>query len=190
MEATIRRLQEELDLHEPGERAHADRVAVYAVAVGERMGLPDGDLLTLRRAAQLHDVGKMAVSQAVLRKLGRLTDEELAALKRHAEAAVEMLADFGELAGAVPMIRSHHERWDGTGYPKGLAGEGIPMGARILGAAEAFDVMRTGTLWQEPLSREAAVAEMRRCAGSQFDPAVVEALAAVEALIQPLGEPV
>lgn len=187
MEDTIRALQAALDLHDPGERAHAERVSVYAVATGEKLGLSDDDLVQLKYAAQLHDVGKMNVDKTLLRKIGELTDEDFAALRYHAEAAVEVLREFTFLSDAVGMIKHHHERWDGNGYPEGLAGDAIPLGARILAVAEAFDVMTTSVIWKSALSPEEALNEVRACSGAQFDPQVVEAFSAIQPLIQPIG---
>lgn len=184
---TVRALVKALDLHEPGEGGHSERVAVYSTSIGHTLGLKYEDLLDLRRAAALHDVGKLSVNQNTLRKLGELDDAELEELRSHALMALEIVESFEWLRRTVPMIRHHHERWDGTGYPDGLAGEQIPLGARIIGASEAFDVLMSGCPWRRPLSVEGAIAEMQRCSGSQFDPQVVDALLQVQPLIQPVG---
>ena len=101
--------------------------------------------------------------------------------------AMRVIEEFDWLRPVLPLVRHHHERYDGTGYPDGLSGEDIPLGARIIGVAETFDVLTSATPWRQPLSREEAVAEVRRCSGAQFDPEVVEAFCLVEPLIQPLG---
>jgi len=188
LDLKVRNLQIALDVHEPGERAHADRVSVYAVAMGERLGLTDEELCVLRRAAQLHDIGKMRVPSDLLRRLGALTDDEIARLRRHAEAAQEVLEDHEELAETLPAIRHHHERYDGGGYPDGLIGDEIPQGARILAVAEAYDVLTAGAVWREPVGWTEALARIGTDAGAQFDPQVVEALEAVAPLIQPVGQ--
>jgi HD-GYP domain-containing protein (c-di-GMP phosphodiesterase class II) len=188
LDLKVRNLQIALDVHEPGERAHADRVSVYAVAMGERLGLTDEELCVLRRAAQLHDIGKMRVPSDLLRRLGALTDDEIARLRRHAEASQEVLEDHEELAETLPAIRHHHERYDGGGYPDGLIGDEIPQGARILAVAEAYDVLTAGAVWREPVSWTEALYRIDRDSGAQFDPQVVEALKAVAPLIQPVGQ--
>ena len=188
MEDAIRALQLALELHDPGEREHAERVAVYAVATGEKLGMSDEDLIHLRRAGQLHDVGKIAVDRVILRKMGTLTEQDFEDLKKHADAAVDVLSAFPWLSPSVPMIRSHHERWDGMGYPRGLEGDEIPLGGRILAVAEAFDVMVSGSAWRRPLVPEDACMEIRDCSGTQFDPNVVAAFLSVQPLIQPLGQ--
>lgn len=184
---TIRALLHALDLHVPGELDHAERVAVYAVATGEELGMSDDELLTLRRAAALHDVGKVAVDRKTLRKLGELTEEEMDEIRRHAEEGLRIVSSLPWLVDTLPLIRHHHERWDGRGYPDGLKGESIPLGARIIAVAEAYDIMTTDMGWRARVQEDLAIAELRRCAGSQFDPQVVEAFAKVHHLIQPMG---
>lgn len=172
---TVRALVRVAALRERGADRHSARVAVLAVATGEKLGLGDEELLTLRRAAELHDIGKVAISDNILCKLGRLTEEELQVMRQHATLALEILGSIQALQPALPLIRHHHERWDGTGYPDGLAGEQIPLGARIIAVAEVYDILTHGAPWKEPLSVEEAKAEIQRCAGTQFDPCVVEA---------------
>lgn len=185
----VRALVQALDLHDPGEGGHAVRVSVYATAVGQRMGMKFADLLDLRHAAALHDIGKISVTQATLRKLGDLSEQELEELRSHALMALQIVGSFAWLRDSVPMIQHHHEQWDGSGYPEGLAAEAIPLGARIIGVCEAFDVLLTGSPWRSAVSAEVAFAELDRCSGTQFDQAVVEALKAVQPLIQPVGLP-
>lgn len=182
----IKSLLRILDLHGPGERDHAERVAVYAVATAHELGLRDGDLLDIRFAATLHDVGKVKVDAALVRKLGRLDDDEIDAMKLHAELSLEMLEGFAWLQPCLPLIIHHHERWDGSGYPTGLARNLIPLGARIIAVAEAFDVMVSGSGWSGRRAEAEALDELKACAGSQFDPEVVQAFVNVQPLIQPL----
>lgn len=182
----IRSLLRALEGHAPGEGGHAERVAVYAAATGEQMGMDERELLHLRRAAQLHDVGKVKVSADILRKPDRLSDAEWDELRLHAILAESVLESLWFLSPAMPMIRHHHERWDGAGYPDGLAGEKIPLGARIIGVAEAFDSLTQSTPFRAASLEAEALGELRRCAGSQFDPAVVEAFEKIQPLIQPL----
>lgn len=184
---TVRALVQALDLHEPGEGGHAERVAVYATSTGHELGMTFNELVDLRRAAALHDIGKISVNQTTLRKIGELGDDELEELRSHALMAMRIVESFEWLRPAVPMIRHHHERWDGTGYPDGLSGEDIPLGARVIGVAEAFDVLVSGSPWRRSVSPSEALDELRRVAGQQFDPKVVKAFAKVQPLIQPVG---
>lgn len=183
----IRSLLRALEGHAPGEGGHAERVAVYAAATGEQMGMDERELLHLRRAAQLHDVGKVKVSADILRKPDRLSDAEWDELRLHAILAESVLESLWFLSPAMPMIRHHHERWDGGGYPDGLAGEKIPLGARIIGVAEAFDSLTQPSPFRPASSERDAIEELRASAGSQFDPKVVEAFEKVQPLIQPLS---
>ena len=186
---TIRALVQALDLHEPGEGGHSERVSVYATATGHELGMHFDELVDLRRAAALHDIGKISVNQTTLRKLGDLDESELEELRSHALMAMKIVESFEWLRPAVPMIRHHHEWWDGTGYPDGLAGDDIPLGARIIGACEAFDVLVSGSPWRRHVSEAEALAELERCSGTQFDAKVVSALRGVQPLIQPVGAP-
>lgn len=185
---TVRSLVRALERHGPGEGAHADRVAVYATATGHELGLGLDDLIELRWAAALHDVGKISVDPELLKKLGKLTESELSQLRSHAELAMRVIEEFDWLKPVVPMVRHHHERFDGTGYPDGLAGDAIPLGARIIAVAETFDVLTQHTPWRDPLSCADALEELQRCADDQFDPQVVGAFLKVQPLIQPIGQ--
>lgn len=182
----VRKLLADLEKHSPGERGHAERVAVYATAIGHELGIERDDLLHLRWAAQLHDIGKLAIPSGLLRSSERLGPEEIDKMRGHATLYERPLFEMAFLGPSLPMIRHHHERWDGAGYPDGLIGSDIPLGARAIGAAEAFDVLTIAPPWRASLSEEDAMAEMRACTGSQFDPEVIEALAKAQLLIQPL----
>jgi two-component system cell cycle response regulator len=175
-----------LDLHCPGEGGHAERVAVMSVATAHEMGLRGEDLRVLRCAAALHDVGKVAIDRTLLTKRSGLTQSEIEELRLHAALAVRVVSSLAWLQPALPLIRHHHERWDGSGYPDGLSGESIPLGARIAAVAEAFDMMTFGAGFRDPVGPDAALEELRRCAGSQFDKAVVNAFCRIQPLIQPL----
>jgi diguanylate cyclase (GGDEF)-like protein len=155
---------------------HTDEVADLAVAVGGGMGLGGEELRRVRHAALTHDLGKVGIRSEVLLKPGRLDPAELAEMRRHTLIGAQMLSRIPFFAEVAPLVRSSHERWDGGGYPDGLAGEEIPLGARIVAAADAFHAMTSDRPYRSAMSREDAVAEMRACAATQFDPAVVRAL--------------
>jgi putative nucleotidyltransferase with HDIG domain len=171
---STRALLEQLRAHDPGSAQHSERVVPYAVALGAEVGgIPLRQLWT---AALLHDVGKVAVPTAILNKPGRLSREERELVARHPAAGERMLrritTDPVVLAGA----RSHHERWDGGGYPDGLNGAEIPLVARVLAVADTVDAMGAARPYRPALPWDAIEAELLRCSGTQFDPAVVAAL--------------
>ena len=184
---TLRALLEALDLNAPGERLHAERVAVYSVATGAELGLSEEELLRLRYSALLHDVGKTKLDGGLLSKVGKLTDAELDVLRRHAEYSVKLVESYDFLVPAIPGIRSHHERWNGVGYPDGLKGEEIPTAAQIIGMCEAFDVMMNGAAWKSSTTREIALEEIEDGSGREWNPEVVDAFLKVERIIQPIG---
>jgi HD-GYP domain-containing protein (c-di-GMP phosphodiesterase class II) len=183
---TIRDLLRQMEAHSIGEAGHAERVAVYCVATGERLGMGFDDLVRLRQAAALHDVGKITLDRALLQKLGELSTDELNELRMHAQRSKKVIESLTWLEPALPMIVHHHERWDGHGYPDGLAGKDIPLGARIIAVAEVFDTLVTGGGWRFPISDSEALIELDRCSGHQFDPEVVVAFIEVQPLIQPV----
>ena len=161
------------DLHE-----HSGAVAALARAVGERMGIDAERLDDLERAAELHDIGKMAIPDAILNKPGPLDAEEWRFMRRHNLIGEGMLSAAPALRGAAKVVRSSHERYDGTGYPDGLGGENIPVEARIIFVCDAFHAMTTDRPYGEAGSVDSALAELSKCAGTQFDPAVVKAFRA------------
>lgn len=154
---------------------HSRRVTRYCIAIGRVMNLSAEELLDLKYAAGLHDIGKVAISRRILNKLGKLTDEEFAVMKRHSTIAIRILERVDGLRGAAPLIKHHHERYDGKGYPDGLAGEDIPLGSRIISVAEAFDILTSDVPWRDAMDQESALREIEACAGTQFDPIVVKA---------------
>ena len=169
-----------LSEHDRLTRGHCERVRAYTELIIEEMGLPVADAERLRWAALLHDLGKLMVPAEILNKDGRPTDAEWEILKTHPAEGVKLAAPIaawlGEWLGA---IGEHHERWDGDGYPSGLAGYDIHLGARIVSVADTYDVITSPRSYKKPISAEYARAEIARCAGSQFDPAVVRAFLSV-----------
>jgi two-component system cell cycle response regulator len=164
---------------EPELEEHVDDVGVLAAAVGRHLGLGVEAVDELARAAELHDVGKIAMPEAILRKPGPLDEVEWQIMRQHTVVGERILAAAPALRGVAALVRSSHEHFDGGGYPDGLAGEDIPLGARIIAACDAFDAMRQERPYAPAMSQDDAVAELHRCAGTQFDPAVVRAFAAV-----------
>ena len=155
--------------------AHSRRTARLSLLLGRELGLKPDELTTLFLGALLHDVGKIGVPDAVLHKPDRLTDEEWATMHRHPDDGKTLLASLDFLDGAALAVVQHHEKWDGTGYPRGLSGHGIDPAARALAVADAFDVMTHHRDYRPArCSHAEALAELERCAGTQFDPHVVK----------------
>ena len=159
--------------------AHLDDVTELCEAVGRKLELPEEELVSLLRAAALHDVGKAAIPDDILLKPGALTPDEWAFMRRHTLIGERILGAAPSLSIAAKLVRSSHERMDGQGYPDGLAGEEIPLGSRIISVCDAFDAMTSERPYRSAMSAESAVAELRRCAGSHFDPMVVETFCTV-----------
>ena len=152
----------------PTER-HCERLAVMAARLGQRLDLPPSELDAITYGALLHDVGKIGVPDQVLTKIGPLSDDEWGLIRRHPEIGERICAPLASFGAFGPIIRHHHERWDGTGYPDGLRGEATPLGARIVGIVDAFDAMTHDRPYRRALTAEQAIDELRHGAGSQFD---------------------
>jgi two-component system cell cycle response regulator len=160
----------------PGLVLHLTDVAELAVDVAHLLELPEHEIEQVRHAAELHDVGKVAIPDAILQKAGPLTDEEWRFVHEHTLIGARIISAAPALTHVAKLVRSSHERWDGTGYPDRLAGEAIPIGSRIVSACDAFAAMVTNRPYREAVDLPAALEELERCAGTQFDPAVVTAL--------------
>jgi HD-GYP domain-containing protein (c-di-GMP phosphodiesterase class II) len=145
-----------------------------AVAIGRELGLGTEELDVLRRAAELHDIGSIAIPDEILRKPGPLDEIEWELMRKHTLVGERILGASPALAPVARLVRSSHERWDGQGYPDGLAGEEIPLGARIILVCDAFDAMRRERPWAAPRDQRGTLAEIRGGAGTQFDPQLVE----------------
>jgi diguanylate cyclase (GGDEF)-like protein/putative nucleotidyltransferase with HDIG domain len=156
--------------------SHSQRVAELAARTARRLGLPEEEVELTRLAASLHDLGKLAIPEEILRKPGPLTEPERMVLERHPQIGFRMLESLG-VDPVADWVLHHHERWDGSGYPDGLPGDQIPLGARIIFVADAYDAMTSERVYRRRVLTEQAVAELRRCAGTQFDPEIVDALA-------------
>jgi putative nucleotidyltransferase with HDIG domain len=179
-EATLQALVTALDFRDNETQGHSFRVVEYAVLVAEKLGVGGGELTWIRRGAILHDVGKIGVPDAILRKPGKLDDDEWAEMRKHPEMGYRMLKHIPFLEPALDIVLSHQERFDGSGYPEGLKGEGIPLGARIFAVVDTFDAMTSDRPYRKALSIEAACEEIARCSGSQFDPRVAECFLSIE----------
>jgi len=153
---------------------HSERVALVSRHLAQQMGLSDRDVEQIYMAGLLHDVGKIGVPEAVLQKTGKLTAEEFEQMKRHPQIGARILQDIKQVREIVPGVLHHHERYDGKGYPTGLAGEKIPLMGRIICLADCFDAMTSNRTYRKALPLEVALTEIRRCSGTQFDPRLTE----------------
>ncbi len=171
-------LMQVLDERTPGLLAHVSGVSALSGEVAAALGLDAEAQDEILRAAELHDIGKLAIPDAIIDKPGRLDESEWAFMRQHPVIGERILGAAPALAPVAKLVRSSHERWDGGGYPDGLAGEQIPLGARIVFACDAYDAMTTDRCYQQARTPQAALDELRRHAGTQFDPRVVEALCA------------
>jgi putative nucleotidyltransferase with HDIG domain len=167
-------LSKAIEARDPYTRGHSARVTALAEAVARRLGWSEQRLASLRVGGPLHDIGKLAVSDEVLCKEGRLDDAELAQIRDHPKIGAKLLLRVSALREAIPYVLYHHERWDGTGYPSGKAGEEIPVEARVLAIADAFDAMTSDRPYRRALTHDEALAEVERCAGTQFDPRIAQ----------------
>lgn len=177
--ATLEALINALEAKDPYLRGHSARVADMAATVAAEMGYGDEEIEAVRTGGRLHDIGKIGIREEVLTKQGPLTDQEYDHVKQHVIVGSQILAPLVHLKQVISFVRSHHERWDGTGYPDRLAADKIPFGARIIGAVEIYDALTTSRPYQEKMDPAIAVERMRDLVGSVLDPAVHKALEAV-----------
>src|SRR5262249_4888774 len=172
--ATIEALARAIDAKDQMAQTHIRRVQCYATGMARALDLPDAEIRGIRTAALLHDIGKLAVPEHILSKPGPLTQEEFQKIRIHPQIGAEIIATVPFPYPVAPLILSHHERWDGKGYPHGTSGEQIPLGARILTIVDYFDAVTTERPYHKALSHEAAVALLQREAGLALDPALVD----------------
>ncbi len=177
--ATLEVLVNALEAKDPYSRGHSARIADLSAMVAAEMNLEDEDVESVRTAGRLHDIGKIGIREEVLVKQGPLTDAEYEHVKQHVVVGSQILAPLTHLREVIHYVRSHHERWDGRGYPDGLKGEEIPIGARILAAVEVYDALTTSRPYQEKMSSEFAVERMRDLTGAGIATDVFDALEAV-----------
>ena len=171
---TLEALGSALDLKDAETEGHCQRVTAFCISIAKAMPVPDPYLPVLARAAFLHDIGKMAIPDGILRKPGPLTDDEKQIMRKHCEIGYNMLIRIPFLREAAEIVLAHQEFFDGSGYPRGLSGEQIPLGARIFTIADSLDAMISDRPYRRALPLSNARQEIRRCSGTQFDPKVVE----------------
>lgn len=167
-----------IELRDRYTRGHVERVMEYAHLIADRLGWTASQMEALEFGAILHDIGKIYIRESILRKAGSLNDEEWAEMKTHTIVGAELLQPITYLEGAIPIIRNHHERWDGRGYPDGLAGNDIPIGARIVSVVDAFDAMTTERVYRESSTLLQAKEEILSGSGRRYDPVIVQAFMA------------
>jgi putative two-component system response regulator len=177
--ATLEALVNALEAKDPYLRGHSARIADMSAMVAAEMGRSDEEVELVRTGGRLHDIGKIGIREDVLGKQGPLTDVEYEHVKQHVVVGSQILSPLVHLAQVISFVRSHHERWDGKGYPDRLAGEAIPLGARIIGAVEIYDALSTSRPYQEKMEPNVAVERMQDLVGTVLDPDVYTALASV-----------
>ena len=172
----VRALINAQEAKDPFLRGHSQRVAALAASIASSMGLADDAVEDLRLAGQLHDIGKIGIPESLLHKAGPLTEEEYIRVKEHVRIGMDILTPLAPLARVLPAIHDHHERWDGSGYPRALSGEQISLGGRILAAVDAFDALTSRRAYREPLTPHETIDLLSTTAGAHLDPVVVDAL--------------
>jgi putative nucleotidyltransferase with HDIG domain len=176
---TLEAMGDALDLRDEETEGHSRRVTAYTIALAQAMGVEAEELRVIARGAFLHDIGKIATPDNILLKPGRLSDEEMAIMKQHCERGYEMVRKIPFLREAAEIVYAHQERFDGTGYPRGLRGDDIPLGARIFAIADSLDAMTSDRPYRKGTTFAAATEEIVRCAGQQFDSRIVEVFLAM-----------
>ena len=173
-EATIEGWSRALDLRDRETEGHSQRVTALTIQLAKQLGLGIEELAHIRRGALLHDIGKLGVPDAILHKTGKLTDEEWVSMRKHPQFAYDMLQNVEYLRPALEIPFCHHEKWDGTGYPRGLKGEAIPVPARLFAIVDVWDALRSDRPYRPAWAKEQALAYIRDQSGRHFDPQLVE----------------
>ena len=174
-DATIEGWSRALDLRDKETEGHTQRVAEMSQRLARAMRINEAELVNMRRGALLHDIGKMGVPDAILLKAGQLTDEEWVIMRQHPQFAYDMLSPIAYLKPALDIPYCHHEKWDGSGYPRGLKGEGIPLAARIFAVVDVYDALTSDRPYREAWSKEKTLEYIREQSDTYFDPQVIEA---------------
>jgi len=185
---TIKSIAAALDAKDPYTHGHSMRVTLYSIILAKELGIPEAQLDQIEMAGLLHDVGKIAIPQAILCKPGHLTDDEFAVMKEHPKNSEKLIASIKKLHDVCPGMKHHHEKWDGTGYPDKLKGEEIPYQARIIALADTYDAMTSTRSYRVALDHEIAIAEIAKCAGTQFDPDLARKFVEIQDIIRAAKE--
>ncbi|MFQ5455047.1 MAG: HD domain-containing phosphohydrolase [Nitrospirota bacterium] len=170
---TVKALAEALETKDAYTRGHSDRILKYSMEIAERLGLSEKEKEDIQYAAVLHDIGKIGISDTIINKPGRLTKDEFNIMKEHPEKGADIIRQIKHLEKVVPLVYHHQERWDGKGYPDGISGKDIPIGARIVAVIDAFDAMTSNRIYRFAPGKKKAIEELKKYAGTQFDPEVV-----------------
>ena len=181
---TIKSIAFALDAKDPYTHGHSMRVTLYSLALAKAMNLPDELLEEIETAGLLHDIGKIAIPEKILLKPGKLTDEEYNIIKSHPELGEKLIYNIEKLKLISNWLRSHHERYDGKGYPEQLVGEQIPISSRIIAIADTYDAMTSSRAYRTALSHEIAINEIEHCSGTQFDPKLAEIFVSISSEIE------
>lgn len=185
---TIKSISCALDAKDPYTHGHSLRVTLYSLILASKLGLTDSALEEIETAGLLHDIGKIGIPQSILCKTSKLTDEEFEIMKDHTGQGAKMIQNVKKLRAVASWLKSHHERWDGRGYPCGLKGTEIPLFARVIALADTYDAMTSTRPYRKALPHEVAIQEIKRCSGVQFDPELAEIFVANEAEIKAAKE--
>lgn len=170
----IMALIEALNAKDPYTRGHSERVSIYSLLLSEELKLSSEEIESVHIASYLHDIGKIGISEHILNKPAKLTNEEYELVKNHANVSSQIVSRIPGLSHIVSMVKHHHERHDGSGYPDGLKGKDIPLGARIMAIADAFDAMTSSRPYKMAFKPKDALQEVKKCAGTQFDPELAD----------------
>ena len=170
----IQTLRYTVEAKDPYTRGHSDRVSEYSVLIGEKMGLPEENIKTLRVGGLFHDIGKIGIPDSILLKTDKLSDDEYSEIKNHPSIGAHILGAASIFKNIIPIVKHHHERFDGRGYPSGLKGDEIPFLARIAAVADTFDAMTSKRSYRNALDLQFVKEEIQRCKGTQFDPQIAD----------------
>ena len=185
---TIKSISSALDSKDPYTHGHSLRVTLYSMILAKTIGLNDKEMEEIETAGLLHDIGKIGIPQKILCKPGKLDDEERKIMMLHPENSEKLIINIKRLKGISAWLKNHHEKWDGTGYPQGISGENIPLCARIIAIADTYDAMTSTRPYRNALSHEIAIEEIKKCAGTQFDPRLAEIFVSLEDKIKDAKE--
>ena len=181
---TIKSIASALDAKDPYTHGHSMRVTLYSIILAKELNVDESELEHIETAGLLHDIGKIAIPQAILCKPGRLTDDEFVIMKSHPANSERLIASIKKLHEVSPGVKHHHERWDGFGYPDKLSGENIPFAARIIAIADTYDAMTSTRSYRKALDHDIAIAEIEKCAGTQFDPTLAKKFVEIQNIIR------